>query len=600
MSKKVLPIRYTSRNFDSIKNDLLNYAKKYYPDTYQDFNQGSFGSLMFDTVAYVGDIMSFYLDYQANESFIDTAIEYDNIIKLGGALGYKQKSAATANGIVTLYISLPANSNGTSFDEDYLPIIKQGTVFKSTNGNSYTLVEDVIINEQTAEIRASKINEGGPFQFVAKVYGKVISGVQQQIEVPLGDFIKYRKVFVGDQNVTEILSVTDSNGHVYYEVDYLTQNIVYMSVPNYNSDSKVTPYILKPISVARRFVVLREANNTYIQFGASEDDIINNTLTRVAEPTNVVLELYGKPYVSDKSFDPTLLIGEDKLGSAPYNTTLTITFRRNERALIATPAASINSVILPIVEFKSDNNQQLSIRVAIQESLRVTNNQPIIGTSQEITADDLRIKINGAAAMQNRAVTAEDYKTICYIMPQKYGSIKRASVIKDINSLKKNLNLYVMSEDSNGNLQKASTTTKENLKNWIIKNKMINDTIDILDAKVVNFGIYFTAVADRNVSKYQILSDSFAAISNEFSTKFDIGEALQISRVYEALRRVEGLLDVRTIRIVEKNRQNGTQYSDYSFNFEENMTEDEMYLKVPKNVIMELKFPDVDIEGKIL
>ena len=82
MSRKIVPIKYTSREFNSIKRDLTEYAKRYYPDSFQDFNEASFGALMLDTVAYVGDVLSFYLDYQANESFLDTAVEYNNIIRL--------------------------------------------------------------------------------------------------------------------------------------------------------------------------------------------------------------------------------------------------------------------------------------------------------------------------------------------------------------------------------------------------------------------------------------------------------------------------------------------------------------------------------------
>ena len=94
--KELAPIDYTSRDFESIKRDLLEYTKIYYPDTIKDFNDASFASLMFDTVAYVGDILSYYLDYQANESFLDTSIEIKNIVNLSKQLGYKQKGAPSS------------------------------------------------------------------------------------------------------------------------------------------------------------------------------------------------------------------------------------------------------------------------------------------------------------------------------------------------------------------------------------------------------------------------------------------------------------------------------------------------------------------------
>ena len=269
MSKKIPNIKYTSRDFDSIKTDLLNYAKKYYPNNFQDFNESSFGSLMLDTVSYVGDILSFYLDYQSNESFIDSAIEKNNILKLGAGLGYRPKTAISAEGIVTLYVSVPPNNFGTDINEDYLPIIKRGTTFGSAGGSKFTLTEDVVINKDTAEIRKSRLSPNAPFAYVAKIYGKVISGVEQTVDVEVGDFERFKKVQVGDNTIAEILSITDLDGNEYYEVDYLTQNIIYREIDNPNTDSSEVKYILKPISVVRRFIVIREEDKTYVQFGGA-------------------------------------------------------------------------------------------------------------------------------------------------------------------------------------------------------------------------------------------------------------------------------------------------------------------------------------------
>ena len=108
---KKVPIKYTSRDFNSIKQDLINHARRYYPDTYKDFNDASFGSLVMDQVAYTGDILSFYLDYQANESFLDTANEYDNVVKLTRQMGYKYRGKASSHGYVSFFILIPADSS---------------------------------------------------------------------------------------------------------------------------------------------------------------------------------------------------------------------------------------------------------------------------------------------------------------------------------------------------------------------------------------------------------------------------------------------------------------------------------------------------------
>ena len=143
MAKKTFPIKYTSREFDSIKGDLIEYVQRYYSDVFQDFNEASFGALMLDTVSYVGDILSFYLDYQTNESFIDTATEYNNVLRLGKQFGYKFRQNQVSYGDVSLYVLIPAKATGVGPNTDYLPVIKKGTSFSSIDGGVFNLNEDV-------------------------------------------------------------------------------------------------------------------------------------------------------------------------------------------------------------------------------------------------------------------------------------------------------------------------------------------------------------------------------------------------------------------------------------------------------------------------
>lgn len=118
-NKRTIPINYTSRDFETIKRDLVEHARRYYPDNFKDFSENSFGSLMLDTVAYVGDILSFYLDYAVNESYISTSIEYDNIVKLSRQMGYKYKRNAAATGVLSFYILVPASADGVEPDYRY-------------------------------------------------------------------------------------------------------------------------------------------------------------------------------------------------------------------------------------------------------------------------------------------------------------------------------------------------------------------------------------------------------------------------------------------------------------------------------------------------
>jgi hypothetical protein len=140
---KNIPIKYTNRDFDTIKQDLIEYAKRYYPDTYKDFSDASFGSMVLDMVAYVGDNISFYLDYQANESFLDTAVEFTNIRKHAKAMGYSFAGVPVSYGLASFFILVPANTDGTTIDSTYTPVLKKNSTFRSSSGVSFVLLEDV-------------------------------------------------------------------------------------------------------------------------------------------------------------------------------------------------------------------------------------------------------------------------------------------------------------------------------------------------------------------------------------------------------------------------------------------------------------------------
>ena len=173
-----VPIKYTARDFASIKAELEDYIKRYYPDTYKDFNEASFGAMMVDTVAYIGDMLSFYLDYSINEMFMDTALEYSNVVKLSRQMGYKFRGKPTSYGEVTLYCLIPANSSGLGPDSAYMPIVRKGSQFFDTNGNSFLLSEDVDISYSKNETVVAAVDDatGLPTQYAVKAHGQIISG----------------------------------------------------------------------------------------------------------------------------------------------------------------------------------------------------------------------------------------------------------------------------------------------------------------------------------------------------------------------------------------------------------------------------------------
>jgi hypothetical protein len=599
MPKKNIPIDYTARDFQSIKSALVEHAKKYYPETYKDFNDVGFGSLMFDTVAYVGDNLSFYLDYTANETFLDTASEFDNILKLSKPFGFKYSENPSSHGIATFYVLVPANSLGTAPNESYIPILKKNSRFSNKTGTSFSLMEDVFFNKESNEVVVGAVNEttGLPETYAIKASGKVQSGYLTQTFSEIGDFQRFLKIPVDVDYLTDIVSVVDADGNEYFEVDYLSQDIVYRSIVNRdnNDENSEVKSILKPFSVPRRFVVIREKDKTYLQFGTGDasSETYNSDLV---DPATVTLELYGKNYISDKDFDPNNLIKTDKLGVVPSNTTLRIVVRANTTNNVNTGAGTIVNVNSALFDFGDTRSLNASIINTVRSSIEVNNEEPIVGDTIGVTPEELKFRVFNTFGAQNRAVTEKDYEALLYNMPPEYGSIKRASIVRDYNSFKRNLNIFVVSSDSANKLTNSNEVLKENIKVWLNKNKMINDTIDILDAKIVNLSVKFSVVSDMEADSSEVLRRCLSTLEIEFSkTKF-IGEAFFISDIYNILKTVEGVNDVKSVKVEQKN---GIDYSDVFFDISKFMSRDNRYIEAPKNIIFEVKFPRSDIYGEI-
>ena len=595
--KKYPPIKYTSRDFNTIRQDLIEYAKRYYPNTFKDFSEAGFGSLMLDSVSYIGDILSFYLDYSVNETFLDTAIEYENIIKIGKQLGYKFQGNPSSFGEVELYIIVPSLTNGNIPDTNYMPILKKGSTFSSLNGNGFSLTEDVNFANPNNEIVVARVNNttGIPLSYAVKTSGKVMSGIVETEEITVGEFQKFLRLELTAPNISEIVSIVDSEGNEYYEVDYLSQDVVYRATTNVGDNSQVTQANLRPFVVPRRFVVERDRRTTFVQFGFGQE-INENNVEPLIDPSKIVLNKHGRDYYSDTNFDPYNLLKTDKLGVAPSNTVLTVTYRTNEATNVNTSANSITSVGTPVFEFTDESSLNSTEVDNVVASLEVNNENPVVGDVTLPTVQELKSRIYISFTSQNRAVTQEDYKILCYSMPPQFGAIKRVSIKRDPSSLKRNLNLYVVSEDTNGRLIQTNNTIKENLKTWINSSRMINDTVDILDAKIINLGIEFIAVANLEANKFDVLTDAVEELTSFYNRKLDVGEPFSITEVYSRLNKLDGIVDVSRVKIVQKT---GLNYSDQAFNIDNSYSDDGRYLIAPDNVIFEIKFPSNDIKGTI-
>tara|TARA_B100002019_G_scaffold89879_1_gene77724 strand:+ start:123 stop:1922 length:1800 start_codon:yes stop_codon:yes gene_type:complete len=592
---KNVSIKYTSRDFESIKQDLLEHAKRYYPNSYKDFSAASFGSLMFDTVAYAGDILSYYLDYHVNESFLDTSLEFDNVRKHARAMGYKFSGTPSSFGTVSLFILCPSNSDGTAPDFNYLPILKAGSIFSTDNGSTFILSEDVDFSSETSDYVAARFDETTNLTtyYAVRNYAQVHSGILNAAEADLTNttFEQFRRVRVGDSNVSEILSVEDSEGNKYYEVEHLSQEVVMVETTNPEVFNDGVRSILKPFSTTRRFVLEQDDTGTYLQFGFGSEDVDDGGLI---DPSRVALKMQGKNYISSKSFDPTKLITTNKLGISPYNTTLRIVYRTNSPEGTNLSANELNSVVATNFIFKDLSLLTDAQTSFVQNSLEVNNDEPITSIDIDISVDELKQRAKSSFASQGRAVTKIDYESLVYTMPPKFGSVTRANIINDPSSTNRKIALYVISQNKDGHLSPTGQVTKNNIKRWLSQYKSLNDQIEIFDPKIINFEVEFTVMVDKRYNQEVVLRNCIEHVNLLMRDKFYIAEPLYLTRIYNTLNRVEGVDDVRNVKVYNKT---GNGYSSVSIDMEKILSRNGTYYKTPQNCILELKYPNENIKG---
>ena len=593
--KKIIPINYTNREFQEIRRDLLQIAERHYPDTFQDFSQASFGSIMVDNLAYVADQLSFYLDYNVNETFLDTAYQYENIIRHGRTLGFKENARASTFGKVALYVLVPASPTGLGPDRRYIPIMKKGSSFSSNTGLNFILTENVDFAAPQTQIIAARSNPatGAPTFYAIKTYGNVVSGRFGTERITCGAYERFKTITLSTPNISEIISVFDEQGNQYYEVEYLAQDLIFKEVSNSNYKNDNVPSILKPFLASRKFVVNRSRSSTTLQFGSGKSGETNI----VADPAEVAVDVFGKTYVTNTTFDPSRLTKNESMGIVPSDTTLTISYRTTNATNSNLAVGALNRVTSALVDFEDRNSLSATSLSDVITSIEVSNETPIVGDVTNPTSDEIKRRIFDTFPTQNRAVTQADYENMIYRMPSKFGSIKRCSAQRDPDARRRNINIYVISEDSFNNFVATNSTIKNNLKTWMNNYRMLSDTIDVLDAFIINYGIEFVVKPSIGADRFTLVDTCINKLRDKYTTeKLFIGEHINMADIYTTLNEVEGVQSVSSVKIVNKN---GSNYSPTQFDINSNTSPDGSSVVVPKNAVAELKFPTVDIVGKI-
>tara|TARA_X000001388_G_scaffold76811_2_gene75281 strand:+ start:319 stop:2196 length:1878 start_codon:yes stop_codon:yes gene_type:complete len=617
-------IQYLNKDFDTLKQKLIEFAEIYYPSTYNDFSEESAGMMLIEMASYVGDVLSFYTDNQVQENYIQFAKQRDNLLSLAYSMGYTPQVTNAATTDVEIFQTIPSTTiRGTvQPDWNYALIIEEGGQLQSANNTSvFFYIEDKIDftvsgSSDPTDISVYSTNAANqPSFYLLKKKARAVSGNLQTTTFSFTTPQRFSTVEITDNNIIEIIKCTDSDNNRWYQVPYLAQETIFNSTSNIASNdpnlyqyNETTPYLLKIDKVPRRFVTRFKANNTLeLQFGPGvssnpDEEIIPNS-------DNIGL---GLPYGVDKlttAYDPSNFLYTKTYGLAPSNTTLTIEYltgggaESNVPAQSLTLASSINTTFF-------GNNLDATLSSTVQSSLAFNNLQPAIGGGDGDTNEDIRLNSLAQYPTQLRTVTKDDYMIRALSLPSKYGVIYKTYITQESDILNNNttsfsdyndntLCLYILSKNNNGLLTLADPALKQNLKTYLAEYRMVTDAVGIKDAFIINLGINFDVIMLPNFNNRIVLNNCINALKVYFDTdKWQINQPILINNVKNILDTVEGVQTIKNLTIVNKSGSS-SGYSEYAYDIEGATIDNVLYPSLDPS-IFEVRFPDIDIQGRVV
>ena len=611
-------IKYFNRDFQGLKNLLVDYTKTYFPDTYNDFSPSSPGTMFMEMAAYVGDVLSFYLDNQIQETFIQYARQSENIYTLAYMLGYRPKVTKAATTNIDLYQQLPSVLSGSVYVPDYSYCLQlaENTQIKTTNNNNiFFLVQDnvnfaVSSSSDPTELTVYQTSGGNPQYFLLKKTRQAISAQVKSTSFTFGAPASFQTVNLTDTNILQILDITDADGNVWYEVPYLGQEMVYESIKNTNTNDPNTyqdtdaPYLLRLRKTPRRFVTRFTSTGTLqLQFGSGTTNDVDETI--VPNSDNVGL---GLPYKQSKlftAFDPTNFLQTDTYGVSPSNTTLTVRYLVGGGVSSNVDSNTLNALVNTNNASFINNNLNATTSNYIFGTLAVNNPEAASGGADGDTLEEIRQNSLVTFQSQLRNVTQADYLVRSLSMPSNYGSIAKAytEAVKienlEVGETPSVLDLYVLGYNANNTLTTVSNTVKNNLKTYLYEYRIINDSVRIRDAYVINIGVNFDIIVLPNINSSEVLINCINALRLYFNTeKWSINQPIILKDLYIELSKVQGVQTIKEIQITNKSGIIDG-YSQYAYDIEGANQNGTIYPSLDPS-IFEIKYPNSDIQGRIV
>ena len=610
-------ITYLNKNFNELRTNLINYTRTYFPTTYNDFSPSSPGMMFMEMAAYVGDVLSFYIDNQVQENYLQHARQANNLYELAYMFGYKPNVTGVAITQIDFYQQVPTITSGNEKVPDYnyaLYIPQNSIVSTNTTSPVNFLIQDdldfsVSNSLDPTTVSVYQISGNSPELFLLKKTRKAISATINTTTFSFSNPVEFATIEINADRIIGILDIIDSDGNVWYEVDYLAQENVYDSIrnsntndPNNSSNSGDVPYILMLKKIQRRFAT-RFINPTTLQIQFGAGNVNDNDEEIIPNPDNVGLGLIFEKNKLNAAYDPTNFMFTKTYGIAPSNTILTIRYLTGGGVEANVPSDSISNFSgNPVFKVA---NLTTSTANAIRASLAITNPEAADGGNDGDTIEDIRQNSIANFSTQLRNVTPDDYLIRALSMPSKYGNVSKAYIeptkLSNINlgEIPSILDLYILTYDINKNLKTSTSTLKQNLTTYLSQYRITGDSIRIKDAFIVNIGISFDIISLPNYNSNEVLTKCILALQNYFLVdKWQINEPIILREVYVILDKIEGVQTVKNIEITNKVGET-LGYSPYAYDILSATINNVIYPSLDP-MIFEVKYPNTDIQGRVV
>lgn len=613
-------ITYLNKDFTTFKNALVQYARTYYPTSYNDFSTSSPGTMFIDMASYVGDVLSFYLDNQVQETFLEYAKQTNNIFALAYMLGYRPKVTSAAIVTLDVYQQIPASGSNYDPDFNYAMIVEEGLRVKSSaNPNVFFYCPNRVDFNLSSSINPTETTVyttvgGNPNTYLLKKQTQAISGQIKSTNLSFGALERFAIRNILDENIIEILSVTDqTTGYRWYEVPYLAQDYILKPVantaaayPQLYQEANQVPYILERIDVPFRFVSRFVAPNILqLEFGAGIQAISGS----VPNPFNVGIGTLNGIDMLTTAYDPTNFVTNDSYGVAPYNTTLTVQYLVGGGAISNAGVNQLNQIVTSSVTFPNPTNP--GVAATIRASLATNNDTRAIGGGDGDTDEDVRLNTLAMFPSQMRAVTQQDYLGMILGMPPQFGQVAKAYVTKDVATFAPYLvgqpgerdplatSIYLLTYDVAGAFTTPGPALLRNIQTYLEQYRMLTDTIILKPAYIVNIKVNFDIVIRPNYTSRDVIAACLVLLKGFFAREnWQINQPIILSEIYTQIDQIAG---VQTVQRVSITNISGTSagYSQYSYDIPGATLNGIIYPSLDP-CIFEVKYPDIDIQGRVV